>query len=448
MKIYISNLFSIENKGDAAILLVLLKQLKKICPKADLVIETADWPFQPPRENVHMVSSALYQIVYKEKTLGRRMNNLLRFYLAFLFWFILSFFSKRIADIFFPTSLKPVYQQIEESDVVIATGGGYLRGKKGFGDFVILSLHAVSYLVAMRLGKPLLLFSQSIGPFTNLLSRTFAKLVLGYADCIIAREGVTVSILKELGIPSSHIVQSIDSAFLFSTTQKTTMKNYLIHKGFNNSSTKVGITVKRCLDTQKQASFESEIAKFITYLQDQSNVQVFLVPQTTSPLHNDDDRVVQNRILNHLETPRDVIVLNRNYTATQIKGIYENLDFLIGTRMHSAIFALTGYVPVIALEYEHKTRGIMRDLGLEEWVLPVGEVTATKLISLYKNVAHQKQSYGQKLKLVLPIYIRKGTQTLSSFKYYLENDLAYYRKNKSVPSVSPSEIIRRSVSMS
>jgi polysaccharide pyruvyl transferase WcaK-like protein len=32
-------------------------------------------------------------------------------------------------------------------------------------------------------------------------------------------------------------------------------------------------------------------------------------------------------------------------------------------------------VPGIAIEYEHKTRGIMRDLGLEDWVLPMENET-------------------------------------------------------------------------
>ena len=47
-----------------------------------------------------------------------------------------------------------------------------------------------------------------------------------------------------------------------------------------------------------------------------------------------------------------------------------SLDYLVGTRFHSVIFALAARVPCIAIGYEHKTRGIMRDLSLDGWVLP------------------------------------------------------------------------------
>ena len=43
----------------------------------------------------------------------------------------------------------------------------------------------------------------------------------------------------------------------------------------------------------------------------------------------------------------------------------------MGTRFQSVVLSLMSGTRAVAIEYEHKTRGIMRDLGLEAWVPPI-----------------------------------------------------------------------------
>ena len=43
----------------------------------------------------------------------------------------------------------------------------------------------------------------------------------------------------------------------------------------------------------------------------------------------------------------------------------------MGTRFHSVGLSLIPGTRAVAIEYEHNTRGIMRDLGLEAWVPPI-----------------------------------------------------------------------------
>ena len=78
----------------------------------------------------------------------------------------------------------------------------------------------------------------------------------------------------------------------------------------------------------------------------------------------------------------------------QIKAAYNQLDFLIGTRFHSVIFSLTSGVPCIAIEYEHKSRGIMRELGLEHWVLAIGDVTEARLGRLFDKLVASGMPIG------------------------------------------------------
>jgi colanic acid/amylovoran biosynthesis protein len=63
-----------------------------------------------------------------------------------------------------------------------------------------------------------------------------------------------------------------------------------------------------------------------------------------------------------------------------LKAVYGRLDLLIGTRMHSNIFAMSQGVPVLAIGYQQKTMGIMQMVSLDEWVIDIQQISAEVLI--------------------------------------------------------------------
>ena len=85
-----------------------------------------------------------------------------------------------------------------------------------------------------------------------------------------------------------------------------------------------------------------------------------------------------------------------------------DLDYLVGTRFHSVIFALTARVPCIAIGYEHKTRGIMRDLSLDGWVLPARDLSAAGLYGLFGKLEKYRSDYRAHLDHVIPRYVERG----------------------------------------
>jgi colanic acid/amylovoran biosynthesis protein len=88
----------------------------------------------------------------------------------------------------------------------------------------------------------------------------------------------------------------------------------------------------------------------------------------------------------------------------------------VGTRFHSVIFGLTSFVPALAIQYEHKTLGIMRQLGLEKWVIPIEQVTGQYLISLFDELIKSRDDYIKKLDHILPAYIAKTTEVPDKIK--------------------------------
>jgi colanic acid/amylovoran biosynthesis protein len=70
------------------------------------------------------------------------------------------------------------------------------------------------------------------------------------------------------------------------------------------------------------------------------------------------------------------------------------MDIFIGTRMHSNIFAVSEGVPVIAIGYQHKTRGIMEMMDLEKWTIEINDLEVEQL-QLMLSSLWKKRNYIQ-----------------------------------------------------
>ncbi len=169
----------------------------------------------------------------------------------------------------------------------------------------------------------------------------------------------------------------------------------------------VGVTARRWLAPAEQEGYERALAATIDMLQ-ADGARVVLIPQVTTDYLGDDDRIVERRIAGYCTSAP--LRLDEQLDYRELKGLYTECSLLIGTRFHSVIFSLTSGVPCVAIEYEHKTRGIMADLGLEEWVLPIAEVTVARLWPLVARLRADPAAYRELLQQRIPGYVREAEQ--------------------------------------
>jgi len=140
------------------------------------------------------------------------------------------------------------------------------------------------------------------------------------------------------------------------------------------------------------------------------DARVVFIPQVTA-VKGDDDRRVAKRVHAQMRRRKHAHVMTDTPDHHAIKAMYDELDLLLGTRFHSVIFSLTSYVPVVAIEYEHKTSGIMRDIGLEKWVISIEEVTATELTALLEKALAEQTEYRAYLRDHLPLYVSRAQES-------------------------------------
>jgi polysaccharide pyruvyl transferase WcaK-like protein len=231
-------------------------------------------------------------------------------------------------------------------------------------------------------------------------------------NAAIIREEVSMNLLKHIGV-TVPLYRCVDSSFAFNPKTKYDLREKFSVK---QGQLLFGLTARQWLSNEKQSKYESALAKTIDHIVAKYGAMVVLIPQVTAEFHNDDDRVVNNRIAAMVKQPESVIALNDKLSHSEIKAAYNSLDYLIGTRFHSVIFALTSRVPALAIEYEHKTGGIMHDLQLDKWVIGMEKVRASQLIQKIDTLVDARQAYIEQIQKVLPRYIERTTEPIEIVK--------------------------------
>ncbi len=411
MKILIVNAYVRENAGDAAILNVLVGQLRKTYHGSEIKVGSLEDPVACTTFEgaVNIGSTRRYVGVEDVLRIRRIARKILSVVIAKV-WFKgpLTLY-KSILNRLLPKEIKAELDAIAAADLVVFLGGGQLNAPDSLdGNFNIFYL-TFPILLAERLGKTVIFCPQSYGPFGNERQNKLVRSALNKAALIMVREETSYKILTGLGIAPEKMLLTIDSGFAFRTAKKVDLRQkYQLKK----TAKIVGITVRNWLSAGKQASLEKSIAQTIDYLHEK-DYEVLLIPQVTANYRQDDDRIVEARIAQYCQPSHPPILMKEMADAHTLKAIYDDVDFLIGTRFHSVIFSLTSYVPCIAIEYDHKTSGIMSGLGLGEWVMKIADVKAQNLIKLFDKLEVEAENYRKILRLKIPAIIAEADATAS-----------------------------------
>jgi colanic acid/amylovoran biosynthesis protein len=400
LKVLISHVYSKDNKGDAALLAALIADVKRAFGNADLVALTVD-AIEPSEsfEGVPMRASFMYYALNSTSFRPFKLISSALIVTSTLAW---ACGARMRLHLPISARLKSLCQLYRDADMVVAVGGGYLGGKRGLVSTVnlILLVHPISLAAILR--TPTVLYTQSIGPFGNRAQRLLVRHALNAVDMVLVREDTSMRIVSEMKV-HSEVVRSVDGAF--APPDATWRQADECIERLKDRKPLVGITVRAWLAGERQTAFEKSVAELGDYLVSAGYYVVF-IPQVTSVHHHDDDREVAARVRAFMRADAMVEVLTEDLDYVTVRKLCASVDYLIGTRFHSVIFALSGCVPACAIEYEHKTSGIMRDLGLEKWVIRMEDVSASRLIAMMKELIATRAEYESHLSSIIPAYVR------------------------------------------
>ena len=255
----------------------------------------------------------------------------------------------------------------KESDVVLCAPGGICMG--GFQNW----WHLFMLQLAKYIGKPLVYYGRSFGPFPVVTrsNRQFKKLsveMLHYFSFLSIRDKKSESLAQELGI---RYVATVDSAFLDSPKLELPdeILSFIGHKPYvvfvpNQLNWHYAY---RHVSDDSLLTFYSSIIDLLIKRYPSHNI--VMLPQLFNAGGWCDYLFFEKIKGRNPNAP--LVSISDKYNSDVQQTVIAGAQSVIGARYHSIVFAINNGVPFISLSYEHKMSGLLCSLGGEEMMVDI-----------------------------------------------------------------------------
>ena len=305
-KIVMSGYYGFANAGDEAMLTAIIKSLREKEPGVQLTVISGN-----PE-----VTSAMHNV-----------RSIHRF--AFL----------------------DIFCAIKNCNLLLSGGGSLLQD-------VTSKRSLLYYLFIIWLGSffntKVMLFAQGIGPINSVFMRKLTKYVCSKADLITVRDKDSLYEIKRIGIPSSRVELTADAVLTLPRVGKDEGQRIFEEQGVPTDKMLIAIAVRKWRDDD---AYLLEIAKAADVLAGAQNAHIVLLP-----LQYPVDLASCERVAEYMADKSMATILDINCSTEQYLSLMSNFDLLIGMRLHALIFAAVMGVPFVAVSYDPKIDGFVKDV--------------------------------------------------------------------------------------
>ncbi len=412
MNILVVNVHSTDNAGDAALLDVTLDLLYDNFPGSAITLAMNDPKSYCGAER--MVGSFTHWFKTSSRSMSPWRTRGLFLAPLLMAGSLLAAVTERWFGRPVTIFLLPIYRSLIESyaeaDLVVSCAGNFFYSSGRIGLPFLLACLAPAY--GWLMGKPLYTMPQTIGPLDGLRDRIVMRWLLSKMRILHLRDRTSVEALEAAHIHHSNLHIVPDIAFLHQEAERNVDLAARFEDGFEKGASTdgplLGVTLinwgAQNRRFHRQAQYEEAVASAIRTFLLKFHGRVLLFGQVRGPLEADDDLIPARRVAGQLtDLCQYVSVVEGDYSPAQLQAMYAQVDLFLGSRLHSCIFAMTSFVPVLAIAYQYKTRGILRMLGLEEWVIEIENVSSTLLFDKLERLYDQRSVVRTHLQQEVPI---------------------------------------------
>lgn len=251
------------------------------------------------------------------------------------------------------------------------------------------------------LNKQYFFFPQDVGEIKNSFECLLIRLFLPQADMIFVRGSESKRHLQEI-IGEDKFIQIIpDIAFVFSSRLPTD-KMFREWRNERNKKTIVGISVnKKVVRLNNRKSYNKIIEEVINHLVVKENYSVVLLPHDVRQTRDSHDVRVCLDIYKNIsdKVKKDVFVVdNLNYTAGMYKWVIGQCDFVLASRFHVAVGALSQNIPTATLGWSFKYPQLLRWFDLEKFALDGFSASSQDIVEILREIDAEKDVISSKLK--------------------------------------------------
>ncbi|MFR6674623.1 polysaccharide pyruvyl transferase family protein [Enterococcus avium] len=272
---------------------------------------------------------------------------------------------------------------LQQSDFLMIGGGNAIF------DLSPATLSAQRFDQVVSLAKqhqlPIFVSSIGIGPFSTKKQQNAAIATLKKCDFVSFRDKRSLEYLKNAGHPAAYA--SVDPVFLLPEVE--TFEQLKAQKKLQQ---RIGICV---IDYRITGCSRKD---YLNYLKDMKNLIHDLAAAKKEIIlfssEVQDYETIETLYAEFLKDPQVNVVFVKE--KEDLLALYQSLNLVIGTRMHSMIVAVSQFVPIIGLSWQQKVVEMFKNLGIEEDVLAIADLSKKREI-LSKKINEKLENTDQEL---------------------------------------------------
>lgn len=247
-----------------------------------------------------------------------------------------------------------IIKELIDTDVFISGGGSLLQD--------VTSKRSIIYymsliFLAKLMNKKTMIYSQGIGPVNKNFNKKLLSFLLNKVDIINVRDDKSKEFIsKDLNV-DKNILVTVDTVFKMKKPNLQIGKKILEDLNIDKNKESIGISIRPWMNNNL---IIEEISKFCVEIKKNLDYNIVFVPY-----HYYADLSIIEEVIKKLDekTKENIYCLKDYMYVDEYLSIVGNLDYFVGMRLHSLIFASIMKIPSIAISYDPKIDSFMKSLN-------------------------------------------------------------------------------------
>ncbi len=309
--------------------------------------------------------------------------------------------------------LPAILDGVKKSDLVILGGGGLFQDYWGIDPLTYLrsnSWDITAYgsipLIAKLSGIPSMIYAVGIGPLSSELALEHTRIVFENSTIATVRDQESLRLLMQSGYgkgskkhPAPEVLA--DPVFSLVPTPKDIREAENIYLGLllNYHPNILGINLRYWDFSGPHNQWLQNISNGIrNFLDKVPDFHLVLIPFQRKPgVRYTNDSAVLDRLSRLLNTPNRISIIKTPLSPGVTQALLGKFDLILGMRLHSLVMGINAEKPVIALPYDPKITGLMKDAGLEDYCCSSLEPDPQELASTLENAWRNKEELSGRM---------------------------------------------------
>lgn len=300
---------------------------------------------------------------------------------------------QNIVDLARDEDEKRALKMLDEADMVVSITGEQLNDafRKTIPAFVFI------HWLAIKQGKKMVYFPQSIGPLNKKWTKKMVGNVLKKSHLVVARDQFSKDELEKLEIPKSKTLYTPDIGVIQPYLDKDKSLEYLKELGIKKDrKLLVGFTISKIHFIEDGVESKDYIEIMINSIKKSMNpesVEILLMP-ANYPLDGSvsTDYYICEDFKQKLEDNGYCVKIleKKIYSPFEFKGYQSCLDIFITTRMHAAILGTMAKAPTITINTQRKLKGYMDNIEMGEFSIDLRDLNEDLLVDKINNIVDNR----------------------------------------------------------